>query len=1138
MNNCRRAKEAGYRHGDRRGCLKGTRETVLDEIESWANDFDKSPVFWLNGLAGTGKSTIAQTIAERVFAQDCLGASFFCSRDFEDRSDLKFIFPTLAFQLAHKYPGFRSHFVSLLKSNPDVVHESLYGQMQQLIAEPLQETGISTVIVIDALDECKDDEPSSVILSVLGRFVKQIPGVKFFITGRPELRIETGFRLPLLVHSTDVFVLHNVLPSLINRDIRVFLKYELSELSWRRRLGGWPSDEHIDVLCRRAAELFVYAVATVKFLDSKTHLPRDRLDVILKLPDSTAPEGKTWFNPKTTLDSLYMSILRAAFDKEDPDVDSKVRTIIGTIALLVNPLPPLAIAELMGLESEEVILFLTLAQSLLAMGEDYNQPVKPFHKSFPDFITDSSRCDDPRFYVSPRPLHLELATNCLRVMNRGLKRNLLSLPEYALNSEVENLQARIDNRVSLALQYACRSWHNHLTETGEDVTDVVANLLVFIDANFLAWLEVLSVLGDVGGAVVALENLIRWLEKVCFGIHYRIVRHSCSMNQRIEGDMLLHTVKDCFRFLTKFFEPINVSATHIYHSALELCPTSSVVRVHYYDRHNRITYLPRVVVGTPESWDPVISASSKGYEYKSCTWSPCGRSVATQMGSVVEVRNQLTFELLTILQPPEITRRLTGPLAYSPDGRSLACSSDSSIIIWDIQTGGVAKELHCGTNNTSLVWSLDGRSICTICGEEGAFSVDSHNVAADTTLSPGKLRSDDYPHLWAHESSFRVITTSRSYLAGTIEVFEIGCALIKIDSFRLRWDTPTANPEITFSATASRVSVYANDVLHVFGNRGSDCLLRTEGPFFSQSFSSDGSLFGSFGGGGVNIWKENFGHYSLWKRLPCPSWPNPSLHFSPVLSSILGRSGSVLQAWRLDDVSVRSFPDHGHKMFGGVSRSGTHIATAQELGRTVTVVDSHSRTTSQLIDTGTGVEALVLTGNILLVVTWGKITAWLLTDEGLVDGVPSGRTADLGNGLWTIPMSDFAFDVVLRVGSHVGVVEVGKTSSSVYHTETGEFLPHEPIPQHLSGTWNLYKYSLRGRDQLRCHSLPRFDTPPEGDWQVSQATLQEGWVKDPEGRHRLWIPVEWRTSWDRADWLHDIRTQFSIIGDKPVIVKF
>jgi len=515
LNNCRRAQGAEHRHGSRRGCLKGTRETVLDEIESWVRDFNQSPVFWLNGLAGTGKSTIAQTVSERIFADGQLGASFFCSRDFEDRSDLHFIFPTLAFQLAHKFPKFRSILVPLLQSNPDVAHESLYRQMEKLIVEPLQSADISTTIVIDALDECKDEDPSSAILSVLARFVQRIPKVKFFITGRPEPRIRTGFRLPILVESTAVFVLHDVDPPLTNNDIRLFLKYELSELAQRRQLGRWPSDEHIDLLCSRAAGLFVYAVATVKFLDSNIRLPKHQLDVIVKLPECTAPEGKTRINPKTTLDTLYTSILQTAFSEGDPEVYSRVRSTIGAVVLLVNPLLPSGIAELVGLDPEEVILFLTLVQSLLALGEDYNQPVKSFHKSFPDFITDPSRCTDTRFYISPEDLHLELAVGCLRVMNKGLEQNLLSLPDYALNSEVKDLQTRVDDRVSIALQYACRSWHNHLTKTEGDVTGVVSHLRTFLEEKFLAWLEVVSAVGAVGGAAVGLEKVIPWLQEVC-----------------------------------------------------------------------------------------------------------------------------------------------------------------------------------------------------------------------------------------------------------------------------------------------------------------------------------------------------------------------------------------------------------------------------------------------------------------------------------------------------------------------------------------------------------------------------------------------------------------------------------------------
>ena len=106
LNSIHHTSGATHRSGDRQGCLRGTREDVLLQLEQWLKDEQDQHVFWLNDLAGTGKSTIAQTFAEICFADGNLGASFFCSRDFNDRSTLQVIFPTLALQLAYQYPQF------------------------------------------------------------------------------------------------------------------------------------------------------------------------------------------------------------------------------------------------------------------------------------------------------------------------------------------------------------------------------------------------------------------------------------------------------------------------------------------------------------------------------------------------------------------------------------------------------------------------------------------------------------------------------------------------------------------------------------------------------------------------------------------------------------------------------------------------------------------------------------------------------------------------------------------------------------------------------------------------------------------------------------------------------------------------
>ena len=495
--------------------MKGTRGAVLDEIELWTGDFDKRPVYWLNGLAGTGKSTIAQTIAERVFADGRLGASFFCSRDFEDRSNLQLIFPTLAIQLARRYTTFRSVFVPLVRSDPEIVHESLYNQMDRLIAQPLRESAISTVIVIDALDECRDEEPASAILSVLGRFLPELSEVKFFLTGRPESRIRNGFRLPLLVGVTDIFVLHEVESNQVDNDIRLFFGNGFLELARRRpELDNWPPKAQLDLLCAQAAGLFVYAVATIKFIDRQNNDPRTQLDRLLQYQQSTVRVGKTKFNTNMTLDSLYTTILQEAFGDDDPEDDPKIRSVLGTVIFAANPLSPSSIATLLGLHTKDVIPLLSAAHSLLILHDDIHYPVRSFHKSFPDFITNSTRCTNQRFHIPPHH-HLELLLSCLKLMNLTLEKNMCHLPEAVKNSEVNGLEGRAEQYINHALQYACKSWHRHLVnEPATNRHEITSTLHFFLEKKFLCWLEVLSVLGGVRNAVDALQVAIKWLE-VC-----------------------------------------------------------------------------------------------------------------------------------------------------------------------------------------------------------------------------------------------------------------------------------------------------------------------------------------------------------------------------------------------------------------------------------------------------------------------------------------------------------------------------------------------------------------------------------------------------------------------------------------------
>ena len=373
-------------------------------------------------------------------------------------------------------------------------------------------SAISTVIVIDALDECKDEEPASAILSVLGQLVTDIPKVKFFVTGRPEPRIREGFCLPPLAEATDIFILHEVESSQVSNDIRLFLRHKFSELSSRRHgLDGWPIREQLDLLCERAAGLFVYAVATVKFVDKQNSNPRKRLDLLLQSPENTAHEGKTKLKANTTLDSLYMTILQEAFSDNDPEDDSRVRSVLGAVVLVTNPLSPSTIATLLGLDTEDVFPLLLPVHSLLLL-QDVNHPIQPFHKSFPDFITDPTRCANLRFHVSPPDHHMELLIDCLELMNQRLEKNMCKLPDSVTNSEVSDLRERTEEYIESGLQYACQSWHKHIDTHTPCTPEITSTLHHFLEKKFLFWLEVLSVLGTVRNTVDALAVAAKWLQ--------------------------------------------------------------------------------------------------------------------------------------------------------------------------------------------------------------------------------------------------------------------------------------------------------------------------------------------------------------------------------------------------------------------------------------------------------------------------------------------------------------------------------------------------------------------------------------------------------------------------------------------------
>jgi len=62
--------------------------------------------------------------------------------------------------------------------------------------------------------------------------------------------------------------LHDIKRDRVDSDMRLFFRTSFSELTSRRSgLGNWPTEEQLDLLCEQAGGLFVYARATIRFID-------------------------------------------------------------------------------------------------------------------------------------------------------------------------------------------------------------------------------------------------------------------------------------------------------------------------------------------------------------------------------------------------------------------------------------------------------------------------------------------------------------------------------------------------------------------------------------------------------------------------------------------------------------------------------------------------------------------------------------------------------------------------------------------------------------------------------------------------------------------------------------------------------
>ena len=494
-------------YGNPTGCMEGTRVKILADLEAWASDdLSTSKVYWLVGMAGTGKSTILHTLCEIMDAKNTLGGSFFCSRGSENTSNARLIVPTIAYSLASISPCIRSEVIKAIETDPKLAEPTyinLKGQFNKLIHDPIQVlvgNAVKTykIIVIDAVDECTDLRLVSSLIRLILESTSTIP-LKFFIASRDEPPIRRAFTsVPRL---QTAFYLHEADKDVVKGDILMYLKTSLADIKadHGHTLDTWPPPSEISALLDQSGALFIYAATAIRYITEGGQLYKSRLSAMVNR-DTKSSTLQT-----SDIDDLYKHILDQACKSKEEGEIIPMRQLVLMIVFLRNPL---SIQAISSLSEREAHLYLSPLTSVIHI-PTYEGAVTPFHASFPDFVTDPIRCkrDPPFCALVASEGHEMLALKCLEQMNRSLKYNICEVPrEFTVSRRGAINSPENSKKISEALKYSCIYWASHFFEAQLPGVDLIDALDTFLHKHLLHWIECLSELKELQTGIPSLRS--------------------------------------------------------------------------------------------------------------------------------------------------------------------------------------------------------------------------------------------------------------------------------------------------------------------------------------------------------------------------------------------------------------------------------------------------------------------------------------------------------------------------------------------------------------------------------------------------------------------------------------------------------
>ncbi|KAF5313756.1 hypothetical protein D9619_013719 [Psilocybe cf. subviscida] len=408
-------------------CHEHTRVAIVDGIHQWAHSSEPSarPLMWMYDPAGSGKTTIVQTVAEMFDKEGSLAASFFFSRlsAARPRDKDKFV-TTLAHQLSRSIPALKQPLADAL-SDPAILTKSLAKQLNALVIGPLKmldpaQIGARCICMVDGLDECDGDTAQRDILNLLEHFLHQIGHhIRILVASRSLSHIQSFFAYSHIGAITQTTPLDNDYQS--DEDVTRFFNAEFAKIRVEHPSRGglapeWPCSSDVDILIKRASGQFIYASVVMKFIADYGCHPHASLQTIVNLIVSDSAR------PYEALDAVYAQVLSAI----EPQNFEFSQTIMGCLLLPSDDFDFKVIAQSQPPEVLDNIVFMSepgtknaRVHRLSPLITSNGRGMEFTHASFPEYLLDRSRSKE--FFLDMRKVHCTLARHWFRIYSTHFK---------------------------------------------------------------------------------------------------------------------------------------------------------------------------------------------------------------------------------------------------------------------------------------------------------------------------------------------------------------------------------------------------------------------------------------------------------------------------------------------------------------------------------------------------------------------------------------------------------------------------------------------------------------------------------------------------------------------------------------------